>query len=308
VPGYGPKAHLSVTIDFNDLKMATANATGALVFGDTLSAATIRRLACDAEVLPIVLGSGSQPLDVGTSQRLVTRPMRRVLNARDKGCVVCGAPPIQCDAHHVISWLDGGVTAVSNLVLLCRRHHRDLHDGHWQIRIIDGVVHVTRPSWADPDCIPRGKYRPPTSLNPQTHRGRSIAARLEQGAPGSSAIAATPINLRADDSLPAVETQAQPRPRPQSPHFDLGDDDARSAATCPPAPQPAAFDPWGDDSPPGARTNADAGPSERSQPARFEGWGDDNPSAALAETGASTRSDEHLARGGVEVCALQPSA
>ena len=59
---------------------------------------------------PIVLGSKSQPLDVGTSERFVTRAMRRALNVRDKGCVVCGAPPIQCEAHHLIHWIDGGVT------------------------------------------------------------------------------------------------------------------------------------------------------------------------------------------------------
>ncbi|MEI8408057.1 MULTISPECIES: HNH endonuclease signature motif containing protein [unclassified Kribbella] len=111
--GHGPKAHISVTIDFEALKAATATATGELVFGGTLSAAAIRRLACDAEVLPIVLGSKSQPLDVGTSERFVTRAMRQALNARDKGCVVCGAPPIQCEAHHLIHWIDGGITAVS---------------------------------------------------------------------------------------------------------------------------------------------------------------------------------------------------
>ncbi|TDO45149.1 uncharacterized protein DUF222, partial [Kribbella sp. VKM Ac-2571] len=122
VPGHGAKPHISVTIDYNDLVTATANATGALTFGDRLSAATVRRLACDADILPIVLGSRSQPLDVGTTQRLVTRPMRRALNARDKGCVVCGAPPSHCEAHHLIHWADGGITAVSNLVLLRLSH------------------------------------------------------------------------------------------------------------------------------------------------------------------------------------------
>jgi hypothetical protein len=163
VPGHGSKAQISVIIDFNDLAAATANATGGLIFGDNLSAASVRRIACDAEILPIVLGSKSQPLDVGTSQRLVTRPMRRALNARDKGCVVCGAPPVQCEAHHVVSWLDGGATAVSNLVLLCKRHHLDLHSGHWHIRILDGIVHVTRPTWAYPAAIPPGRYRPPVA-------------------------------------------------------------------------------------------------------------------------------------------------
>jgi hypothetical protein len=161
VIGHGAKTHISVTINFNDLKSAVAGATGELMFGETLSAATIRRLACDAEILPIVLGSKSQPLDVGTSQRLVTRPMRRALNARDKGCVVCGAPPVQCEAHHLHHWINGGITAVSNLVLLCKRHHIDLHSGHWQIQIIDGVVEVNRPTWADPTRIPPHKYRSP---------------------------------------------------------------------------------------------------------------------------------------------------
>src|SRR5207247_1416911 len=114
VPGFGAKANITVTIDLNDLTAATANATGQLVYGDNLSAAAIRRLACDATIIPLVLGSSSEPLDVGRSERLITPPMRRALNARDKGCVVCGAPPIHCDAHHLRSWLARGVTAIWN--------------------------------------------------------------------------------------------------------------------------------------------------------------------------------------------------
>jgi hypothetical protein len=163
IPGHGPKAHITVTIDFNDLKAATADKIGHLIYGDALSAATIRRLACDAQILPIVLGSDSQPLDVGTTVRLATGPMRKALIARDKGCVCCGAPPIYCDAHHVKSWIDGGATKLTNLVLLCRRCHRDLHAGHWDISITNGVVHVARPTWAVPDPVPRGRYRPPTT-------------------------------------------------------------------------------------------------------------------------------------------------
>ncbi|MFI7062495.1 DUF222 domain-containing protein [Kribbella sp. NPDC050124] len=149
-PGFGAKANITVTIDLADLKAATADATGKLVYGDDLSAAAIRRLACDANVIPLVLGSNSEPLDVGRAERLVNRAMRRALNARDRGCVVCGAPPIQCDAHHVRSWIDGGPTAIDNLALLCRRHHSDLHAGHWTITITNGRVHVSRPPWADP--------------------------------------------------------------------------------------------------------------------------------------------------------------
>ncbi|WP_410787885.1 DUF222 domain-containing protein [Kribbella sp. C-35] len=150
VPGFGAKAQLTVTIDFEDLKAATANASGRLVYGDGLSAATVRRQACDARIIPLVLGANSEPLDVGRSERLVTRAMRRALNARDRGCVICGAPPIMCDAHHLRSWIDGGETKTSNLVLVCRRHHVDLHNGQWTVTITDGTVEVTRPTWAQP--------------------------------------------------------------------------------------------------------------------------------------------------------------
>ncbi|GAA0621024.1 HNH endonuclease signature motif containing protein [Kribbella sandramycini] len=163
VPGFGAKGTLSITIDFNDLKAATAHAIGDTVYGDGLSAASVRRIACDAKVIPIVLGSDSEPLDVGRSERLVTRGMRRALNARDRGCVVCGAPPIMCDAHHLRSWIDGGVTAIHNLVLLCRQHHSDLHAGHWRITITDGTVQVAQPAWANPPGRPRLKPSPPPS-------------------------------------------------------------------------------------------------------------------------------------------------
>jgi hypothetical protein len=163
VPGFGAKANITVTIDLQDLKAATADAIGDTVYSSGLSAATIRRLACDANVIPIVLGSNSEPLDVGRSERLVTRAIRRALNTRDRGCVVCGAPPIMCDAHHLTSWIDGGDTKTTNLVLLCRRHHTDLHNGHWIITITNGEVHVTRPTWADPPPhpSPRASAAPP---------------------------------------------------------------------------------------------------------------------------------------------------
>ncbi|MEV0790672.1 DUF222 domain-containing protein [Kribbella sp. NPDC050459] len=150
VAGHGAKANITITIDLEDLRSATADAIGRTVYSGGLSAATIRRLACDANIIPLVLGSNSEPLDVGRRVRLVTGAMRRALDARDRGCVVCGAPPIMCDAHHLISWIDGGDTKVDNLALLCRRHHVDLHRGRWHVTILDGIVHVARPSWAEP--------------------------------------------------------------------------------------------------------------------------------------------------------------
>ncbi|MFI5728472.1 DUF222 domain-containing protein [Kribbella sp. NPDC051587] len=149
VPGFGAKATLVVTIDWQDLKNPTANSIADTVFGAGLSASTARMLACDAKIIPVVLGSQSEPLDVGRCERLVTKGMRHALNTRDRGCVVCGAPPVMCDARHLISWIDGGITAVSNLVLLCRIHHVDLHAGKWTVTITNGQAQVARPSWAE---------------------------------------------------------------------------------------------------------------------------------------------------------------
>ncbi|WP_405059276.1 HNH endonuclease [Kribbella sp. NBC_01505] len=166
-PDYPGVPHLTVTIDFNDLKNALAaipdafnsaaagaiggsGGMGELVFGGNLSAGAVRLLACDAAILPIVLGGDSQPLDVGTEQRFVNRYIRRALNKRDKGCVVCKAPPWMCHAHHVIHWVDGGPTSLQNLALVCSAHHRAVHKNQWTITITGGVVHVGRPSWADP--------------------------------------------------------------------------------------------------------------------------------------------------------------
>ncbi|MFI5708643.1 DUF222 domain-containing protein [Kribbella sp. NPDC051620] len=162
----GIKPHIAVTINLDDLIDAGKQATGDLTYGDGLSAAAIRRLACDAGIIPIVLGSDSQPLDVGREYRYVTNGLRNALNQRDKGCVICHAPPIYCDAHHLVSWFDGGVTSLANLVLLCRVDHTSLHDGHWIITIINNQVQVSRPSWADPP--PRSTRRrldPPSTAS-----------------------------------------------------------------------------------------------------------------------------------------------
>ncbi|WP_329005836.1 DUF222 domain-containing protein [Kribbella sp. NBC_00709] len=235
VPGFGAKANITVTIDLEGLRSAAADAMGDTVYGDGLSAAAIRRLACDAKIIPLVLGSNSEPLDVGRSERLVTRAMRRALNTRDRGCVVCGAPPIQCDAHHLVSWIDGGETKISNLALLCRRHHIDLHDGDWTITIACGKVHVARPSWADPPPQPRADPPPQPWVDPP---------RQPRADPPAQTWADPPRQPRAD-----------PPPRPSiAPDAPLTPGEAATLAIwgeLPARPQPAGenapvSDPWGE--------------------------------------------------------------
>lgn len=99
--------------------------------GTVISAETARRIACDAGVSRVLTQGESEVLDVGRTTRVVPAAMRRALALRDKGCTHpgCTRPHHWCDAHHVVHWADGGETALHNLVLLCRRHHRLVHEG-----------------------------------------------------------------------------------------------------------------------------------------------------------------------------------
>ena len=98
---------------------------------------SIRRLACDAEVIPAVLGSLGEVLDVGRTQRLVTAAIWKALVLRDAHCRFpgCRRMPLACDAHHLQHWADGGDTSLDNLVLLCRAHHTLLHATPWEVRL-----------------------------------------------------------------------------------------------------------------------------------------------------------------------------
>ncbi|TCM46798.1 HNH endonuclease signature motif containing protein [Kribbella sp. VKM Ac-2568] len=206
--GHGPKAHITITIDLKDLTDAGAHAVGTLVHGEGLSAGAIRRLACEAQIIPIVLGANSEPLDVAMAQRFVNRAIRRALNARDKGCVVCKAPPIFCDAHHLISWIDNGPTALTNLVLLCRRHHIDTHHGHWTITLHHGAVTVARPAWAEPGPT-RTRYRTPTT----SHRDRGRPDSPARNRTHDPARTTTENNPAAESNLAAqFDPWADPDP------------------------------------------------------------------------------------------------
>ncbi|MCZ7533854.1 MAG: HNH endonuclease [Acidimicrobiia bacterium] len=90
----------------------------------------MRRIICDSAVVRIILDSEGEPLNVGRQSRTVTPAIRRALDLRDGGCIWngCDAPPSWCDAHHLIHWVDGGETSLTNMVLLCRRHHRAAHE------------------------------------------------------------------------------------------------------------------------------------------------------------------------------------
>ncbi|MEU7800231.1 DUF222 domain-containing protein [Micromonospora arborensis] len=134
---------------------------GTLDTGLRLTPEAVRRLACDATILPAVLGSTGQVLDVGRQRRLITGPLRRALVLRDRGCAFpgCDRPPRWCDAHHIHHWADGGTTSLNNAVLLCGHHHRHLHHSNWTVHLAnDGHPEFTPPAWLDPEQLPRRNH------------------------------------------------------------------------------------------------------------------------------------------------------
>ncbi|MEU8180058.1 DUF222 domain-containing protein [Micromonospora sp. NPDC049044] len=155
----GDPAQIVVTTSYDML--ARQLDAGTLDTGLRLTPETVRRLACDAAILPAILGSAGQVLDVGRQRRLITGPLRRALVLRDRGCAFpgCDRPPRWCDAHHIRHWADGGDTSLANAVLLCGHHHRHLHHSDWTVRLAgDGQPEFIPPAWLDPEQLPRRNH------------------------------------------------------------------------------------------------------------------------------------------------------
>lgn len=121
--------------------------------------AAIRRMAADAEVIPMVLGRGGQVLDLGRRERLFTRTQKLALVERDGGCAFCGAPPGHTVVHHIRWWSRGGPTDLDNGILLCTACHHRVHDDGWDIRVDHGRVSFIPPPWLDPARTPRAAAR-----------------------------------------------------------------------------------------------------------------------------------------------------
>ena len=176
----GDRPRIVVTVDYSKL-LADATAAGLIGDGEPLSAGDLRRVCCDADLLPAVLGGPSTVLDVGRDHRLVPPDLRAALVLRDGGCVFpgCHARPTECEAHHIVPWWNGGVTALSNLVLLCHHHHGLLEPARysvrdqWQIRIgADGIPETIPPRRCDPHQQPLRHARHHTGQDPGTARGQ----------------------------------------------------------------------------------------------------------------------------------------
>ncbi len=158
LPSHGGRRP-QVTVTLNWDVLARTIGTAVTDSGATLTAATARRLLCDAEILPAVLGGRSEVLDLGRSTRRFSRATRRAITLRDRGCAFpgCDRPPSWTDVHHVEFFgRDLGVTGYANGCLLCAFHHSEIHREQWRAQVaIDGVPEFIPPRWIDPEQRPR---------------------------------------------------------------------------------------------------------------------------------------------------------
>ena len=143
----GERPHMSVVVDVESLS-GSGGARSEYATGQPLSPSSARRIACDAAVSRVLTSGRSEPIDVGRRTPVVPPVTRRALVIRDRHCTFPGCRRAEewCEAHHVHHWADGGPTALSNLILLCRSHHRSIHQpGGFGVKMDGGKPLFFRP-------------------------------------------------------------------------------------------------------------------------------------------------------------------
>jgi hypothetical protein len=134
--------------------------SGTFTYTGPVTASTIRKIACDADIIPILLGSEGRILDIGRTSRVFPPHIRKALNARDQGCAFpnCTIPASWCEAHHITYWSRGGPTSTDNGVLLCTHHHHLIHKEQWKIHVKNGIPWFIPPPHIDPRQQPRQNH------------------------------------------------------------------------------------------------------------------------------------------------------
>ncbi len=135
--------------------------------GPAIAAATARRFSCDASVVTLIEDEDGEPLNVGRKTRVISAPLRRLLTARDRGCRFPGCSNARyIDMHHIKHWANGGETRPANLVSLCRFHHRAVHEGGFDVQIIDdGALRFVNAKGDAVDRVFPGCTQPPGSAH-----------------------------------------------------------------------------------------------------------------------------------------------
>jgi hypothetical protein len=143
----GQRPHLVITASAETLAGSPGAPPAELAGVGPIPIETAQRHACDASV-SLILARGELDREVGHASQKIPPATRRALVARDRGCVVngCQRPPAWCDGHHVVWWTRGGRTELSNLALVCGRHHRMVHEDGWALARKDGRWVTTPPA------------------------------------------------------------------------------------------------------------------------------------------------------------------
>ena len=145
----GRPANIQVTATIETLKGMAGAGAAEMEFSLPISSVAVQRMACDCSVTRVLLSQESLVMDVGRAKPIVSSPLRRALKVRDGHCrwPGCERTASKCDGHHLLHWINGGPTELDNLVLLCRRHHRMVHEGGWQlIKCDDGQIVTIAPT------------------------------------------------------------------------------------------------------------------------------------------------------------------
>lgn len=157
----GDRHQIVVHVDAETLQTGCAGRCE-IEHGTHIAAETARRLACDSSVVAIVEDEHGEPLSVGRKTRSIPPALQRALRSRDKGCRFPGCCNTRyVDAHHVHHWAHGGETKLSNLVTLCRFHHRSVHEGKVEIHVLDdGAIRFRKPNGESFDSVAPGHSQP----------------------------------------------------------------------------------------------------------------------------------------------------
>ena len=149
----GVPATLLITAKLDDLERKTGHVSTA--HGGLIPIRDVLRMAANARLVPAVFDTDGEPLWLGQTQRLASRPQRLLLTGMDRGCVYpgCDVPATRCEVMHLHDWVKGGPTNIDNLALGCDYHHHRF--GEWTLQRRDGRVWCTPPMWADPAKRPR---------------------------------------------------------------------------------------------------------------------------------------------------------
>ena len=152
------RPHLNVTATLGTLYMNPGSAAAQLEHGGPVSGVTVSRIACDSSIRRHIFDSASRLVELGRRKRVVSPQLRKALEGRDRHCrwPDCTRPASWCEAHHLVPWTKGGATHQKNLLLLCSRHHVQVHEGRWQLLVRpDGRVELVKPP-LDLAAPPRG--------------------------------------------------------------------------------------------------------------------------------------------------------